>query len=35
MRKLNFESRAQLVLYALANGLIGPTVRPEHSVRAA
>jgi DNA-binding CsgD family transcriptional regulator len=35
MRKLNFESRAQLVLYALANGLIGPNVRPEDSVRAA
>src|SRR6188768_195712 len=34
MRKLNFESRAQLVLYALANGLIGPNVRPEDSVRA-
>jgi len=35
MRKLNFESRAQLVLYALANGLIGPNVRPEDSARAA
>jgi DNA-binding CsgD family transcriptional regulator len=25
MRKLNLETRAELVLYALANGLIGPT----------
>jgi DNA-binding NarL/FixJ family response regulator len=25
MRKLNFRTRAQLVLYALANGLIGPS----------
>jgi DNA-binding NarL/FixJ family response regulator len=25
MRKLNFDTRAQLVLYALANGLIGPS----------
>jgi hypothetical protein len=24
MRKLQLETRAQLVLYALANGLIGP-----------
>jgi DNA-binding CsgD family transcriptional regulator len=25
MRKLNLQTRAELVLYALANGLIGPT----------
>jgi two-component system, NarL family, response regulator NreC len=25
MRKLHFDTRAQLVNYALANGLIGPT----------
>ena len=35
MRKLNLETRAQLVLYALANGLIGPMTRPGDPARAA
>jgi DNA-binding CsgD family transcriptional regulator len=28
MRKLHFQTRAQLVNYALANGLIGPGYQP-------
>ena len=35
MRKLDLETRAQLVLYALANGLIGPTVRPVGTAQVA
>jgi DNA-binding CsgD family transcriptional regulator len=31
MRKLGLETRAELVLYALANGLIGPNQQPSHA----